>query len=186
MKVYISGAITNNPNYLSEFAAAEEKLLANGYLVINPTNTTGNSYKEFIDKDLKELMKCDAIYLLNGWQKSKGAMLEYTYAKTVDMKILFEEENNMQNKFVECKKEETFPVAELLETKDSITLSIEEFTHLKDIQTRFEIIKNQMLHAEYCPIHTQIILGIEKDIEKKKELQFPKLPQKKYKQEDKQ
>ena len=28
MKVYISGAITNNPNYLSEFAAAEEKLLA--------------------------------------------------------------------------------------------------------------------------------------------------------------
>ena len=174
MKVYISGAITNNPNYLSEFAAAEEKLLAKGYLVINPTNTTGNSYKDFIDKDLKELMKCDAIYLLKGWQKSKGAMLEYTYAKTVDMKILFEEENNMQNEFVECKKEETIPVAELLETKDLITLSLEEFTRLKDIETRFVIIKEQMLHAEYCPIHTQIILGIEKEIAQKQELQIPK------------
>ena len=43
----------------------------------------------------------------------------------------------------------------------TIEISIEEYTHLKDIQTRFEIIKNQMMRAEYCSIHTQIILGIE-------------------------
>ena len=47
--------------------------------------------------------------------------------------------------------------------KNTIEISVEEFTHLKDIQTRFEIIKNQIMHAEYCPIHTQIILGIENE-----------------------
>ena len=44
---------------------------------------------------------------------------------------------------------------------ETITISIEEYTRLKDTETRFEIIKQQMIHAEYCPIHTQIILGIE-------------------------
>lgn len=51
-----------------------------------------------------------------------------------------------------------------------IQISVEEFERLKDIETRFNIIKGQMLHAEYCPIHTQIILGIERECETKKEL----------------
>lgn len=48
-----------------------------------------------------------------------------------------------------------------------VTISVEEYTRLKDIQTRFEILKNQMIHADYCPIHTQIILGIENEYKKK-------------------
>lgn len=44
-----------------------------------------------------------------------------------------------------------------------ITIPIHEYAKLKDIETRFTIIKEQMLHAEYCPIHTQIILGIESE-----------------------
>ena len=53
-----------------------------------------------------------------------------------------------------------------------IQISVEEFERLKDIETRFAIIKEQMLHAEYCPIHTQIILGIEKECAAKKELKL--------------
>ena len=45
----------------------------------------------------------------------------------------------------------------------TIKVSVDEYTKLKDIETRFTIIRDQMLHAEYCPIHTQIILGIEKE-----------------------
>lgn len=48
-----------------------------------------------------------------------------------------------------------------------VTISVEEYTRLKDIQTRFEILKNQMIHADYCPIHTQIVLGIENEYKKK-------------------
>ena len=44
-----------------------------------------------------------------------------------------------------------------------IILQIEEYTHLKDIETRFTILRDEMLKAAYCPIHHQIILGIEKE-----------------------
>ena len=61
-------------------------------------------------------------------------------------------------------KEKT--ILPVIESKNIIEISIEEYTRLKDIETRFQIIRDQMLHAEYCPIHTQIILGIEKEYKK--------------------
>lgn len=45
----------------------------------------------------------------------------------------------------------------------TIEIAVEEFARLKDIETRFEIIKKEMLTLEYCPVHTQIILGIESE-----------------------
>ena len=80
MKIYISGPITNNPGYEKQFAEAEEKLLSMGHLVINPAKNPGTCYKDYLDIGLCELMKCDAIYLLPGWEVSKGAQLEEHYA----------------------------------------------------------------------------------------------------------
>lgn len=51
--------------------------------------------------------------------------------------------------------------------KNEITITLEEYAKLKDIQTRFEILKNEFIHASYCPIHHQIILGIEEAYAKK-------------------
>lgn len=49
----------------------------------------------------------------------------------------------------------------------TITISVAEFSRLKDIETRFEILRREMLDSAYVPTHYQIIFGIEEEIKKK-------------------
>lgn len=61
--------------------------------------------------------------------------------------------------------------------KNTIEISIEEYARLKDIETRFKILKQEMLKASYCPIHHQIILGIESECaQQHKEIKTDLLP----------
>lgn len=88
MKVYIAGAISSNTDYIEQFKTAEETLTRAGHAVINPVKNLGFSYREYINMGLCELMHCDAIYLLKGWEQSKGAQLELKYAETVGLLVL--------------------------------------------------------------------------------------------------
>lgn len=87
MKIYIAGPITKDPNYYQKFEKMENELRNEGYEPVNPAKNKANSYKEYIDKGLKMLMRCDAIMMLEGYSFSNGAMLEFEYAQTVGMKI---------------------------------------------------------------------------------------------------
>ena len=97
MKIYISGAITNNPNYKEDFERAEDYLqreypsadiinpaLVNSFL---PKSTT---YEEYMKMSLCMLNMCEAIYMLNGWDKSCGANREYGYAIANDKVVMYE------------------------------------------------------------------------------------------------
>lgn len=83
MKVYISGPMTGYENYNREaFFEAAKKLEALGW---EPVHTAGLpdglTYREYLQKSMEAIAGCDAICLLPGWSTSKGALMEYGYAK---------------------------------------------------------------------------------------------------------
>lgn len=90
MKLYLAGSISQNPNYKQQFGEAEKKLLEEGHAVINPVKNLGFSYKDYIDMGLCELMHCEGIYLLEGWEKSDGACLEAAYARMAGLSMLYD------------------------------------------------------------------------------------------------
>ena len=49
--------------------------------------------------------------------------------------------------------------------ENTISISVQEYTRLKDIETRFAILKEQMLQMEYFPLHWKTIFGIPADPE---------------------
>lgn len=81
-KVYISGAITGTKDYMERFAQAEKELTERGYSVINPAKVNAQlpddtTYEEYMKMSLAMLDMCDYICMLDGWEKSNGACLEY-------------------------------------------------------------------------------------------------------------
>ena len=49
------------------------------------------SYEEYMKIDMSLLSICDTIYMLKGWENSRGANREYGYALGKRMTILYEE-----------------------------------------------------------------------------------------------
>lgn len=90
--VYISGPMEGIKNYEENFRKAEKKLIKEGYEVTNPADidVTGMSREEILDMDLGIIELCDAIYMLKGWQQSRGANREYGFARGCGMAIMFE------------------------------------------------------------------------------------------------
>ena len=96
MRVYISGAITGVANYKEVFKKAKEELEAKGHEVINPAAMDEIlpqlTWEEYMVIDIALLSVCEAIYMLKGWENSRGANQEYIYAYTKGMKIMVEGE----------------------------------------------------------------------------------------------
>ena len=92
-KIYISGKITDNPNYTADFEAAELALKIAGFQPVNPAEERlpdGATWADYMRQDLKLLCDCDAIYMLNGWRESVGAKIEHKLARDLGIEIIYE------------------------------------------------------------------------------------------------
>ena len=104
LAIYISGGITGVENWQDVFMAAEQDLMLHLHarlFIFNPVKiakdlersikvNTGKmpGYTDYMREDIKILARCNAICMLPGWRRSKGARLEYRIAKILNMQIL--------------------------------------------------------------------------------------------------
>jgi hypothetical protein len=95
-KVYISGGIQGIADHREIFKRAEITLIKNGSEVVNPCETpqefcncltVEHTWECFLRNDIIELLKCDAIFMLPGWEKSRGARLEHFVALQCGLEV---------------------------------------------------------------------------------------------------
>jgi len=101
--IYIAGPMRGMPesNYPA-FRRAAQRLRACGHIVVSPVDI-GEGYggqekllndedllKRCMEDELRALAECDTIYLLKGWQYSKGALAELKCAIEHGLSIILE------------------------------------------------------------------------------------------------
>ena len=106
--IYISGPMTGLPNLnTGAFNDAEDKLRKAGWADIrNPARLAVNEYENlprslYLRSDLRQLLDCQAILLLRGWEKSKGARLEALIADEVGIRRVYEKETKGKSNHTE-------------------------------------------------------------------------------------
>ena len=92
MKTYISGRISGRPlaQARREFEQAEIKLRRFGLSPISPMDNglpDDAPWEDHMGRDIAMLLRCQAIYMLPGWQQSEGATLEYRIARQRRIRI---------------------------------------------------------------------------------------------------
>lgn len=114
MKVYIAGPIAGYRNgNIASFDAAVEHLRSLGHYPVNPHDVpprehegdcphgpsagqTGDGQDAahtapcYMRTDMQALLRCDAIYMLNGWERSSGARTEFEVARAAGLVLMYE------------------------------------------------------------------------------------------------
>ncbi|AOT26997.1 nucleoside 2-deoxyribosyltransferase [Vibrio phage VaK] len=91
-KIYIAGPMTGLPEFNKpEFFKAEFKLRCDNYTVLNPAILPdGLQHHEYMEICLPMVRVSNAVYMLKGWEKSKGAVMEHEYAKDLGLEITYQ------------------------------------------------------------------------------------------------
>ncbi len=103
-KIYIAGPMSGYDNLnFPRFYEIEDRLKAEGWDVVNPARldeevgidpanppTSDYNYTECALRDVRALLDCEAIYLMDGWQHSRGASWERALAKFHSIRRFYE------------------------------------------------------------------------------------------------
>lgn len=93
-KVYISGKMTGLLDLnVPKFKEAETRLIENGFHPVNPhsihpADVSKYTWSDFMRADIKALMDCDMIAVLDDWSGSKGAKAEVWIGLILGMPVM--------------------------------------------------------------------------------------------------
>lgn len=91
-KVYIAGPMTGLPEFNKPaFHAKADELLEEGFTVLNPAILPdGLEHHEYMQICLPMVQVSDAIYMLSGWESSKGALMEHDLAMDIGLSVTYQ------------------------------------------------------------------------------------------------
>jgi hypothetical protein len=95
-RIYIAGPMTGLPEYnRAAFLAAASRITTAGYDCFSPTSLwqqalVEHPWEHWLRLGLRELTYCDSIYMLQGWNNSRGAVLEWKLAHELGYNLYFE------------------------------------------------------------------------------------------------
>ncbi|MDA8444794.1 DUF4406 domain-containing protein [Paracidovorax valerianellae] len=94
-RIYVAGPMTGYPELnFPAFHAAAAALRAEGHHVENPAEINADPTAEWLDcmrADIARLVTCDAVFLLPGWERSRGARVEQALAAGLGLQVLYSE-----------------------------------------------------------------------------------------------
>ena len=112
MRIYIAGPMRGIPYYnFPAFDAMQALLEKDGVLCVNPANLDreigfeamelppdtdwtaipdGFDFAACVDRDVREVRRCDAIMMLDGWEKSSGARAEKALAEWEGKAVMYQ------------------------------------------------------------------------------------------------
>lgn len=99
MKIYISLPISDRPEHEAREHAdlIKAALSRAGHTPVSPFDIFAGknpTYVEYLTSDLQVLATCDAIYLADGWQFSRGCRIEANFAKEFDKTFMYERQTD--------------------------------------------------------------------------------------------
>jgi hypothetical protein len=91
MRIYVAGPMTGVAEFnYPAFRAATALLEAAGHEVEDPStneNPTPGDYHGWLRAGLRQLIECEGVALLAGWEASGGARLEVNVAATLGLRV---------------------------------------------------------------------------------------------------
>ena len=93
--IYVSGPVTKNKNATEQFEEADAFLRKIGHIPLNPIRIDAphplkmGKWLYYMRKSVELLMKSDALFLLDGWEKSDGARIEFDLCVKLGIPIYF-------------------------------------------------------------------------------------------------
>lgn len=103
MKVYISLPISGKEKETRQKADLVKAALSRaGHTPVNPFDIYAGdnpAYADYLCADLRKLADCDAIFLCDGWQFSRGCRIERVFAEEFCKQIMYENQPETDSEF---------------------------------------------------------------------------------------